>query len=68
MIPPRITFVVGPLAEPLSHWCERHGRTPSEAVRVALSVMLRVAEPVMTEGNPAFRSQNKRSKKTKARK
>lgn len=47
MIPPRITFVVGPLAEPLSHWCERHGRTPSEAVRVALSAMLRVSEPAM---------------------
>ena len=68
MIPARITFVVGPLAEPLSQWCERHQRTPSEAVRVALSAMLRVAEPVMPEGNPAFRSPKKRSKRAAPKK
>jgi hypothetical protein len=47
MIPPRITFVVGPLAGPLSQWCERHQRTPSEAIRAALSAMLRMSEPAM---------------------
>ena len=68
MIPPRITFVVGPLAEPLSQWCERHGRTPSEAIRAALSAMLRVEEPVMPEGNPAFRAQKKRAKRATRKK
>lgn len=57
MIPPRITFVVGPLAKPLEAWCEQHGATPSQAIRAALAKMLRVEVPHMPEGNPAIGEQ-----------
>jgi hypothetical protein len=57
MIPPRITFVVGPLAEPLSQWCEAHGCTPSEAIRKAVARLLHVEEPEMPQGNPDIAEQ-----------
>jgi hypothetical protein len=73
MIPPRITFVVGPLAKPLAEWCEKHGATPSQAIRLALSRLLRVEAPEMTPGNPNIGEQAEagaeaRWKKKKGRK
>jgi len=53
----RITFRLGSLAEPLSAYCEKHGTTPSEAIRLALSRLLRVEAPEMTLGNPAIAEQ-----------
>lgn len=48
----RLTFVLGPLAGPLSAYCDKHGTTPSDAIRLALSRLLRVDAPEMTPGNP----------------
>ena len=48
----RITFRPGPLAGPLAAYCEQHGTTPSDAIRLALSRLLRVEAPEMTPGNP----------------
>ena len=48
----RITFRLGPLAGPLAAYCERHGTTPSDAIRLALARLLRVEAPEMTPGNP----------------
>ena len=48
----RITFRLGPLAGPLAVYCEKHGTTPSDAIRLALSRLLRVEAPEMTPGNP----------------
>jgi len=48
----RITFRLGSLLGPLAAYCEKHGITPSEAIRLALSRLLRVEEPEMTPGNP----------------
>jgi hypothetical protein len=48
----RITFRLGSLLKPLAAYCEKHGTTPSEAIRLALSRMLRVEVPEMTPGNP----------------
>ena len=48
----RITFRLGQLAGPMAAYCEKHGTTPSEAIRLALSRLLRVEAPEMTPGNP----------------
>ena len=48
----RITLRLGPLAKPLASYCEKHGTTPSEAIRLALSRLLRVEAPDMPPGNP----------------
>jgi hypothetical protein len=48
----RVTFRLGSLLGPLAAYCEKHGTTPSEAIRLALSRMLRVDAPEMTPGNP----------------
>jgi hypothetical protein len=48
----RITFVLGSLAGPLAAYCEKHGTTPSDAIRLAVSRLLRVDAPEMTPGNP----------------
>jgi hypothetical protein len=48
----RITFRLGPLAGPLASYCEKHGTTPSDAIRAALAKLLRVKTPEMTPGNP----------------
>ena len=48
----RLTFRLGPLAGPMAAYCEKHGTTPSEATRLALSRLLRVEAPEMTPGNP----------------
>jgi hypothetical protein len=48
----RITFRLGSLLKPLAAYCENHGTTPSEAIRLALSRLLRVETPEMTPGNP----------------
>ena len=53
----RLTFRLGPLAGPLAAYCERHGATPSDAIRLALSRLLRVEAPEMTPGNPAIAEQ-----------
>jgi hypothetical protein len=53
----RITFRLGTLAEPLAAYCEKHGTTPSEAIRLALSRLLRVEAPEMPPGNPAIGEQ-----------
>jgi len=53
-LPDKISFRPGALAGPLAEWCETKGRTPSEAIRVALSRMLRVKQPDMKRGNPEF--------------
>ena len=43
----RITFRLGPLAAFLAAYCEKHGTAPSDVIRAALAVKLRVAAPVM---------------------
>ena len=48
----RITFRLGPLAGPMAAYCQKHGTTPSEVIRLALSRLLRVEAPEMTPGNP----------------
>jgi hypothetical protein len=48
----RITFRLGSLSWPLAAYCEKHGTTPSDAIRLALSRLLRVDAPEMTPGNP----------------
>jgi hypothetical protein len=48
----RVTFRLGPLAEPLASYCEKHGTTPSDVIRMALAKMLRVKVPKMPPGNP----------------
>jgi len=48
----RLTFRLGPLAGPMAAYCEKHRITPSDAIRLALSRMLRVEAPEMTPGNP----------------
>jgi len=53
----RITFRLGPLAGPLAAYCEKHGTTPSDAIRLALSRLLRVDAPEMTPGNPGIGEQ-----------
>lgn len=53
----RITFRLGSLIKPLATYCERHGTTPSDAIRLALSRLLRVEAPDMTPGNPAIGEQ-----------
>jgi hypothetical protein len=53
----RITFRLGPLAGPMAAYCEKHGTTPSEAIRLAVAKLLRVATPDMPPGNPAIGEQ-----------
>jgi hypothetical protein len=53
----RITFRLGPLAGPLAAYCEKHGTTPSDVIRLALAKMLRVKVPKMPPGNPAIGEQ-----------
>jgi len=53
----RVSFRLGPLAGPLEAYCENHGTTPSEAIRLAVSRLLRVKAPEMPVGNPAIREQ-----------
>jgi hypothetical protein len=53
----RATFRLGPLAGPLSAYCEQHGTTPSDAIRLAVSRMLRVEAPTMPPGNPDIAEQ-----------
>jgi hypothetical protein len=48
----RITFRLGPLAGPMADYCQKHGVTPSEAIRQALAKMLLVKVPKMPPGNP----------------
>ena len=48
----RITIRLGPLAGPMAAYCKQHGTTPSDAIRLALSRLLRVEAPEMTPGNP----------------
>jgi hypothetical protein len=48
----RITFRLGSLAGPMAAYCQKHGTTPSDAIRLALSRLLRVEAPEMTPGNP----------------
>lgn len=49
-VPDKITFRPGNLAGPLVTYCDKHGLTPSAAVRKALSEMLEKPEPSM-DGN-----------------
>jgi antitoxin component of RelBE/YafQ-DinJ toxin-antitoxin module len=53
----RVTFRLGPLARPLSAYCEKHGTTPSEAIRMALAKLLSAKVPKMPLGNPAIGEQ-----------
>jgi hypothetical protein len=55
--PDRITFRLGSLAEPLAAYCKKHGTTLSDAIRLALSRLLRVEAPEMPPGNPAIGEQ-----------
>lgn len=43
----RITVDLGPLAEPLAEYCERHGVRASDAVRKAVAKLLRIKAPEM---------------------
>jgi len=63
----RITFRLGPLLKPLAAYCEKHGTTPSEAIRLALSRLLRVEAPEMDGHVEAIQRVNaaKRSAKRK---
>ena len=53
----RITFRLGSLIKPLAAYCDKHCTTPSEAIRLAVSRLLRVDAPEMTPGNPAIGEQ-----------
>jgi hypothetical protein len=53
----RITFRLGPLAGPMADYCKKHSITPSEATRLAVAKLLRVAAPEMPMGNPAIAEQ-----------
>lgn len=53
----RVTLRLGPLAGPMAAYCEKHGTTPSQAIRLALSRLLRVEAPEMLPGNPAINEQ-----------
>lgn len=69
----RLSLRLGLLAGPLAAYCEKHSTTPSEAIRLALSRMLRVEAPEMTPGNPDIGGQAEagaaaRWKKRKGRK
>lgn len=66
----RITFRLGSLAGPLAAYCEKHGTTPSDAGRLALSRLLRVEAPEMDGHVEAIQRVNaaKRSAKRKRRK
>lgn len=55
----RITIRLGPLAGPMADYCEKHGTTPSDAIRLALSRLLRVKAPKMPPGNPDIGEQAK---------
>jgi hypothetical protein len=57
MISDRITLRLGSLIKPLAAYCEKHGTTPSEAIRLALSRLLRVEAPEMPPGNPDIAEQ-----------
>jgi len=48
----RITLRLGSLDAPLAAYCEKHGTTPSDVIRLALSRLLRVETPEMAPGNP----------------
>jgi hypothetical protein len=69
----RVTFRLGSLAEPLAAYCKKHGTTPSDAIRLAVAKLLRVATPEMPPGNPDIGEQAEagakaRWKKRKGRK
>jgi hypothetical protein len=64
----RITFRPGPLAVPLATYCERNGVTPSVAVRLAVSKMLRVEAPVMEGYVETIRRVNASKRPKKRRK
>jgi hypothetical protein len=66
----RITFRLGSLAGPLADYCERHGTTPSDAIRLAVSRLLRVEAPEMDGHVEAIQRVNaaKRSAKRNRRK
>lgn len=53
----RITFRLGPLAGPMAAYCEKHGTTPSEAIRKAVARLLHVKAPEMPQGNPGIAGQ-----------
>lgn len=53
----RITFRLGPLAEPLAAYCKKNDTTPSDAIRLAVAKLLRVKAPEMPMGNPAIGEQ-----------
>jgi hypothetical protein len=53
----RVTFRLGSLAVPLATYCEKHGTTPSEAIRMALAKLLSARVPKMPPGNPAIGEQ-----------
>ena len=66
----RITIRLGPLAGPMAAYCEKHGTTPSDAIRLALSRLLRVEAPEMDGHIEAIQRVNaaKRAAKRKGRK
>ena len=55
----RITFRLGPLAGPMAAYCEKHGTTTSDVIRLALSRLMRVEAPEMPPGNPHIGEQAK---------
>lgn len=57
MIPEKITFRLGALSGPLGKYCDKHGITPSDAVRQAVAAMLGVEPPEMQIGNPTIGDQ-----------
>lgn len=48
----KLSFRPGPLWGPLQAWCEKHHKTPSDAIRIALAKMLKEEVPDMQPGNP----------------
>lgn len=61
-IPPKITFRLGALTEPLEAYCTANDVSPSEAARQAIAKMLGEKVPNMAVGNPMFVPKKKAKK------
>lgn len=64
VIPEKLTVRLGDLRQPLESWCDKHGETPSEAVRLAVANLLCVEPPSM-DGHLANLRQNQKPKQKK---
>jgi len=51
-IPKKLDFITGQLADPLGAWCDSTGKSPSEALRLALAAFLGVDAPQVAPKPP----------------